>query len=126
MLTLICGIPNAGKTTYSQRYDNVIHLDDMPKASQFDRCKQLASQTSGDVVVEGVYVTSKKRKELVKACADKSPRVCIWLDTPLEECRERERKYRNRPMMLVDKHNEILEAPTLDEGWDEIIVIKGE
>ena len=28
-MILICGIPNAGKTTYSQRYSDVIHFDEV-------------------------------------------------------------------------------------------------
>lgn len=125
-LTLICGIPNAGKTTYALRYNNVIHLDDMPhKGGQFKNCDALARDTNGDVVVEGVYVTTKHRRGLLEACRDKSPKICIWLDTPLEECLEREKKYRRRPFNIVSGHHDMLEQPTLDEGWDEIIIIKG-
>ena len=122
MLTLICGLPNAGKTTYSKRYKDVLHLDDMPVRQQFEICRERASQIKGDVVVEGVYVTAEDRKALLEACKDNSPKVCIWLDTSLEECLEREKKYRKRPMSIVTCHHKMLQPPTYDEGWDEIII----
>ena len=126
MITLICGIPNAGKTTYSQRYENVIHLDDVPRSGgQFHNCNRMASEAKGDVCVEGVYNSVRRRKELLEACKHQDRKVCIWLDTPLEECLKREASYRKRPMGLVYSHHKTLEIPTEEEGWDEVIVIKG-
>ena len=127
MLTLICGIPNAGKTTYSSKYDNVIHLDDMHiRGGKYNNCNILAGKTEGDVVVEGVYVTAKQRRELISSCIRKSPKICIWIDTPLDVCIEREKKYRKRPSCVVRGHHYKFEQPTYDEGWDEIIVIQGD
>lgn len=128
MLTLICGIPNAGKTTYSSQHINVIHLDDgrSPHLNErFKECNETASEMQGDVCVEGVYNSAKCRKQLLEACKHQDRKVCIWLDTSPEECKRREREYRKRPVGIVDAHYKSLEPPTLDEGWDEIIVIKG-
>lgn len=122
MLTLICGIPNAGKTTYSAKYGNVIHLDDMP-SNQVKNCCIKAREVKGDVCVEGVFHRKKYRRELISMCRHQSPKVCIWLDTPLDECVKREMSYRKRPLGIVTAHNEWFEPPTLDEGWDEIIRI---
>lgn len=126
MLILICGIPNAGKTTYAQRYDSVLHLDDMPLPNRYKALHEAVSKAEGDVIVEGTYVVASRRKELIQTCGDKSPKICIWLDTPLDKCRERERNSRKRPMALVDVHHQMLEPPTLEEGWDEIIILKGD
>ena len=125
MLILICGLPNAGKTTHSSKYDTVIHLDDMPhKGGQFENCNRIASEMKGDVCVEGVYNSVKNRKRLLKACKHQEKKVCIWIDTPLEECVRRESEYRKRPINMVRTHYKLFEKPTLDEGWDEVIVIK--
>ena len=125
MITLICGLPNAGKTTYSAKHNNVIHFDEVSrKGDQFRRCNHLAKHTEGDVCVEGVYNSARRRKELIEACKDKSPKICIWLDTPLEECVRREESYRKRPLTIVYMEHDNFEEPTLDEGWDEIVVIK--
>lgn len=123
MLTLICGIPNSGKTTYSARLENVIHLDDAPLMARYESCNRDASQASGDVCVDGVYNQVWQRKKLLEACKHQSPKVCIWLDTPLEECLEREKNYRKRPLAIVHAHHNAFEPPTLEEGWDEIIRI---
>lgn len=126
MLTLICGIPNAGKTTLSTQYAHVIHLDDLDGRTHYDQCNRFASLYQGDVCVEGVYNRVRQRRELLEACKHQSPKVCIWLDTPLEECLEREKNYRKRPLAIVHAHHNAFEPPTLEEGWDEIIIIKGE
>lgn len=127
MLTLICGIPNAGKTTYSLRYAEVIHLDDYQHGrkwqEQLRACNDDASKVDGDVVVEGIYNTKEQRKGLLMACWHQTPKVCIWLDTPLDECIKRERNYRKRPISSVIHHDEIFQEPALDEGWDEVIRI---
>lgn len=114
MITLICGYPRAGKTTYSQKYDNVIHLDTVKgyMGSRYRGVYKVVSETDGDVVVEGVFGRVKERTELLKAY--KGKKVCIWLDTPLE-VREKREGY--------IKHRDYFEPPTLEEGWDEIIKI---
>lgn len=127
MLTLICGIPNAGKTTYASQYDNVIHMDDMPiKGGQFRNCATLAREVQGDVCVEGVFGLKKHRLEVIRQCRQQTPKVCIWIDTPLDECVRREYNYRKRPLSIVHRCNDVFEPPTLEEGWDEIRIIKGE
>lgn len=122
-MVLITGIPNAGKTTYSKKYDSVIHFDEV-KGGRHRRDKVIeAVQTDNSIVVEGVYEKADDRKRLVEASNERN--VCIWIDTPLEECLSRERKYRHRGQHLVIWANEAYEPPTLSEGWDEIIIIRG-
>ena len=122
---LICGIPNAGKTTYSAQFEHVIHFDDFKPSArhpndQFQRCNQAAANADDDVCVEGVYNSKRRRMELLKAVADKpGKRICIWLDTPVEECCRRET--RHRPIGIVHAHARSFQPPTLDEGWDEIV-----
>lgn len=121
MLTLICGIPNAGKTTFSAKYGNVIHLDDF--SGLVAQCNRTAAKVVGDVCVEGVYGTAESRRCLLQACQHQTPKICIWLDTDVDTCRDREKHYRKRTTTLVTIHHKRFEPPTLDEGWDEIIRI---
>ena len=123
MLTLICGLPNAGKTTYSAQYDDVIHFDDI---FNYQKCNLQCwhdSQIGRDVCVEGVYGEADERIRLLKACQNQSPKVCIWLDVSLEESIEREKNGRKRPFVPMYLHHVTFEPPTLEEGWDEIIRI---
>lgn len=119
MLLLICGYPNAGKTTYSQKFDNVIHLDDYKHPSKI--CKEVSTMTN--VVVEGIYLTNKMRVQLLSAYQGKYKK-CIFLDVPLSECIKRET--RGRKSFVFENFAKSFEPPTLDEGWDEIVIIKNE
>lgn len=121
MLTLICGLPNAGKTTYSNLFDSVLHYDDILRLSKDERM-QLYQQTDAECI-EGIYNT-KKSREIILEHTNRSCNICIWIDTPKEECIDREN--RGRPSALVEHHAKIFEPPTLDEGWDEIIIIRGD
>ena len=124
MITLICGLPNAGKTTYSQRYDNVIHFDDCPLPRN-EIFESKVAQSQGDVYAEGICNSKKSRGMFLKAIAHRTDKkVCIWIDTPLKVCLEREKAYRKRPLSMVEQHAKRFEPPTLDEGWDEIIIVK--
>lgn len=115
MLTMICGLPNAGKTTYSKRYDNVLHQDDIGRIdSIIDIIKQM-----DEVVVEGYFGTQNERKRVRSAYKGKAK--CIFLDISVEESIRRED--RNRHPQTLRNASRFFEPPTYSEGWDEIIVI---
>lgn len=121
MLTLICGLPRAGKTTYSKRYEgkcNIIHVDTMGCTWLSRNARSLeAVRLEEDVVVDGILPHRAERQALLDAYqGDRA--VCIWLDTPLEV-----RKTRKGWSKACEFP---FDPPTYDEGWDEIIVIKGE
>lgn len=121
LITLIIGLPNAGKTTFSERYADVIHYDDLRNLKQDERTPIYAAAD----VIEGIYNSAESRKRILSAWRDrKERRVVIWLDTPVLVCLERERRHRMRPDSLVLYHAKSFEPPTLDEGWDEIQIIR--
>lgn len=112
MLTLICGLSRAGKTTYSKQFEDrikVLHLDRLGYKEVARRINRYA-----DVVVEGIYNTRSVRKYLLHSYNGDKAR-CIWLNTPTEI-----RKTRNGYSPKTDIP---FEPPTEEEGWDEIIVI---
>lgn len=119
MIILICGFPRAGKTTYSQRYkDNytVIHLDECGM-NPYDGADARIKRTANDLVVEGVYNRKGRRIRMLSKYKGNGKRVCIWLDTPKDIRQQRMgRRVCDFPF----------EPPTLDEGWDEIIIIRGD
>lgn len=118
MLTLICGLPNAGKTTFSKRFDNPLHLDDIGTA---DSVINMMNQMDGDVVVEGFFGTSADRKKIRSAYSGEA--VCIFIDISVEESISREN--RNRHPSILRNASKKFEPPTLDEGWDEIRIMRG-
>ena len=114
MSTLICGLSNSGKTTYSQQYANVIHYDEVGGTTR-QRHEYIVSEASKrEVCVDGVYDEAFRREELARAMIGR--KVCIWLDTPLDICK-------SRPDF---RGGHKFEPPTLDEGWDEIIIVRGD
>lgn len=118
-ITLICGLPNAGKTTYSSTFNNVIHLDDHHMS--FRECNNLALESTEDVCIEGVYNRKKCRIDLLNIVPKEWHKKCIWLNTPVEECIKREN--RGRGECFVTCRAKRFEPPTEDEGWDEIKII---
>lgn len=123
-MILICGLPNAGKTTYSARYDNVVHLDDFLKdGSVYPLCQKALSEMTGDVCVEGIYGRKQQRISLIQSCEKQPYKICIWLKTPLHVCLERSKTARSRSIVMA--HYNRFQPPTLDEGWDEIIIVRG-
>ena len=117
MLTMICGIPNAGKTTFSKRYENALHLDDI---GTIDRVVETISGMDGDVIIEG-YFGKKESRDRVRA-AHKGRSRCIFLDVSIEESIRRED--RNRHSQILRNAERFFEPPTYSEGWDEIIIIE--
>lgn len=122
MIKLICGRSRAGKTTYSKRYDDVIHLDLCGGLTNcYDKALEKVRAKEGDVIMDGVYNTIERRTALLEAYKGGGEKVCIWLDTPLEVIEQRFfGKW--KPMNLPH----LFEPPTLDEGWDEIVIIRGD
>ena len=118
-MILIMGRPNAGKTTYSQRFENVIHLDDFP-FNKFLNCNAAVAKVKGEIVVEGIYNLRCRRKKLLESYHGTEEKVCIWLNTPIEECLRREDRGRDKEVIIS-----AFQPPTLDEGWDRIIKIDG-
>lgn len=119
-MTLVCGIPNAGKTTYSSKYSHVIHMDDLTLPDKMGQVIR-AIKENNDICIDGIYSKAAERKKLINASEGKN--VCIWLDTNPNLCKG-ERNTCHHPSFLIDIFEENFEAPTYDEGWDEIIIIK--
>lgn len=117
MLTLICGLPNAGKTTFSQRYEDALHQDDI---GTIDRIVNTISHKGGDIVIEGYFGTCEARRRVRSSYSGKAR--CIFLDISVEESIRRED--RNRHPQILRNAARFFEPPTYDEGWDEIVVIK--
>ena len=115
-IELITGLSNSGKTTYSQQYENVYHLDDGFTVDQLE--------LGQDIVIEGVFISKKQRKEILDKVKDADYRkICVWIDTPLITCLQRNAQRREFPDSVIFYQAQRFVAPTEDEGWDEIIRI---
>lgn len=116
---MICGLPNAGKTTYSKRYEDALHQDEIGTIANIVKAIE---QISGDVVIEGYFGTKEERSRVISAYNGNVK--CIFIDISIEESIRREN--RNRHPQILRNASRFFEPPTLDEGWDEIIIIRGD
>ena len=116
-IIVIIGFSNSGKTSYSEQFEDVFHLD------QGFTTRMLPQK--GDIVIEGVFLRKKMRKKILDAIdKQKYEKICIWIDTPIELCIEREHEGRKRPDSLLYSQSIRFQPPEYDEGWDKIIVIR--
>lgn len=123
-MILICGYSRAGKTTYAERYDHVIHMDMIPGFSFAEKYKNTADYIRGkkDVVVEGVFHTQEGRIALLSACED-DEKICVWINIDLDTIALRATGGRSSDHKYVLPTG--FEAPSIDEGWDKIMIIGG-
>ena len=109
MVILLCGKPRSGKTTLSKIFNcPVAHYDN----SQLFGCESFVKNNSNKrVCCEGYYKTAKIRKRLADCSNGK--KICVWLNTSLEIRKER----------IGFTYDPQFEPPTLEEGWDKIVII---
>lgn len=124
MLTLICGRSRAGKTTYSQRFEDVLHCDSVRAkcGEKYPKIYEIVSQHNGDIVLDGLFETAEKRIGLLNAYKGDAPKRCIWLDTDIITVALRSTNGRSSDPKYARPN--VFEPPTYSEGWDEIIIIR--
>lgn len=114
MLTLICGLPNAGKTS---GYPDALHLDEI---GFVQTARNIVKGMDGDVAIEGVFARPEQRRTMRTAYDGQAK--CVFIDISADESIRRET--RNRPDWLLRNAAERFIPPTYAEGWDEIEVIR--
>lgn len=119
MMHLVCGRSRAGKTIYCRKFKDVLHLDAYGlHPFSYPKCLEKVATIEGDLIVDGIFDTAERRRALLDAYKGEGKRTCTWLDTPLDIIEHR--------MFQKDDLPHSFEPPTLDEGWDEIIIIRGD
>lgn len=140
---VLCGIPASGKTTtahliLSKASAEVYHMDEVYDGVGVTSFQEATERFHADVrrdlanglnvICDGTYRTKYVRCRLLDGVADTPcKKVVIVLNTPIEECirRNAERTGRARiPEHIIRGDARVFEQPMLDEGWDEIRVIK--
>lgn len=149
MVTFLCGVPCAGKTTYREK-----HFAEIPYVDIYDFQKVLEKRTyenlvqthyqtfekalelslKGDVIVEDTALKSFRRAEAVKFLRDggyEGEIHLIFLVPSRAEFLGRAlNRYTNPEYTgeliedFVDLHLASMELPTADEGFDTITVIE--
>lgn len=141
ILYILCGIPGSGKSTLAQKiavqHTAKLHCyDSLPNAHTTGKTKTVHEQmwrdiaadliAGNDVVCDDLHTKTQWRRDILDALYGvECKKILVVMDTPLEEClrRNANRTARLPNFVVCDLHGKY-EAPTLDEGWDEIIYVK--
>lgn len=86
MLTLVCGIPNAGKTT---GYPDALHIDEI---GFVHTAREIIKKINGDVIIEGNFPTPLMREGIRTAYNGYTK--CIFIDISADESIRRENRGR--------------------------------
>ena len=134
-LFIFCGCAGAGKTTLSKVLTNEyqairLSFDEMECFKYSELLPHIIKsiRENKNVVVDALFSRTSQRKLILEATKGiDCKRILIYMNTPLGECIRRNVQ-RPNPLpefMIRDIYNSV-EFPTLDEGWDEIIVINND
>lgn len=130
-LYLFCGAPASGKSTLSKQMAEQYNAERISfDERNYMRHNQMISPivealiNRKSVVADSVFTYVKQRKMILDAVKDIPCRkVLIYMTTPLDECLRRNANRKNHlPDFVVESFFHSLQPPTLDEGWDEIIL----
>lgn len=143
VLTLLCGIPGSGKTTYAEKIKNsyTYHLssDSIRKELYGDESIQgnpadvfvlmqdraiMLLNNGFDVIYDATNITRKDRASILTKCPKFVQIECHIIWAPTETCIERDAaRERTVGKEVIDRMLKRFQAPYYDEGIDRIKVI---
>ena len=131
-LIIFCGIPGSGKTTISKQMSEEnnyvrISMDEEKYIRHTEMIEPIVNylKSGKSVIADSLYDLREHRERLLDAVKDvECERICIVIDTPLEESiRRNNTRPEPLPRGLIECIYEHFEHPSMDEGWDEIVHI---
>lgn len=149
-IIMLIGIPGSGKTTYSKELSNkydakVVSTDKVRQTfvgidekEVFPTVYRLCIEEikeGKNVILDATHITPKVRKRSFDALDEYGvlyEKVAVFIDTSIEECARRvEQRNKNPnelflPVEVVYSYGKNIIPPTKEEGFDEIILVKGE
>lgn len=144
-LTLMVGLPASGKSTYAKQLENkdtiVLSSDSIRAELWGDERDQRSPQVVFDtlytraidalkrninVVIDATNVTKADRANALKPFVGLDiKRRAIVINTPINICIQQNKlRERTVPDDVIKRFYDMYEEPTIDEGFDEIIMIK--
>lgn len=143
MITFVCGVPCAGKTTFISKnfsdktilnlfnyQENCYFLNDFLKAEENIKKDLLEKALQGtEVIVEHTLLKRKRREEQINFLRDngyKGEIHLIFLNPPLNILEERTiaRHGTKNSLSFLNNHLSILELPSNDEKFTSITIVE--
>lgn len=140
-LYMMVGLPASGKSLMAKTLDAVVRSSDDLRESLLKDINDMSENDSiftflhslvrsdlycgGNVVYDATNLKARYRKEFLDTLNIlPCKKVCIFMDTPTNTCLARNSARKRRvPTDVIERMAKYLEAPTLEEGWDEIWTI---
>ena len=125
-LVVLVGIPASGKTmvatTIFMNYTR-INLDELKSRSREDEALRAAS---GNIVIDNTNVTRETRKKYIDFAKQRGMKIrVVFLDVPPAfACKLNSRRERKVPEQVIRDYHAKMEPPTVDEGFDEVDLMK--
>ena len=134
MRIYIIGPSGSGKTTLSHKITkehNAVRWSGDETKLRPKRLIPLVVESLKDndtIVLDFLSTKLKLRQYILEELKDiECKKILVFMNTPLEECMRRNLlKDDPLPQFVIEDTHSSLEYPTLDEGWDEIIVINND
>ena len=144
---VLVGLPASGKSTYAREVlskEAIIYSSDAIRKELFgnEACQAnhklvfstlytRAKQSLADgknIVIDATSINKFERERVLSNFKDVNAyRVAIYFDTPVELCYQRdEKRSRTVGREVIDKYVERFEYPSMEEGFDEIMIINGD
>ena len=140
---MMVGVPGSGKTTYARQIPNtaVLSSDDIRAEigadggdkkmhkQVFDILHERVKETlsaGNDVVYDATNLRHTRRTELLNEIKTLAGRkICVYFNIPLEQALS-QNTGRDTPVPeeVIKRMSQELCEPRIDEGWDEIIVVR--
>ena len=145
---VMVGPPGSGKTSYIRKYlpqalrlsldDLRLMLSGRPFDLRYERMVSVLGEAlmrvslsrlkewRRDCVYDATNVTREVRlRSLAIAQEFDLPAVAIFADTPMEVALARNRRRRRKvPEDVIERFYRLLEPPSIDEGFEEVVVVR--
>jgi predicted kinase len=144
---MLMGLPGAGKSTFRKQFAGQcvsLSTDDLiedaaafkgltyseafadeikPATASVQAAFKQCLRDGANIMWDQTNLTPKKRKGVLAQVPDTYHKAVVWVTCDEDE---RQKRLKNRPGKVIPAHVdasmiENMTAPTLDEGWDEIV-----